>query len=107
MDTVLNVCAAHVEWSYATFPNGTALGAMIHAGKEVEEVMRELMKHPTEIDPWNLQEEYADVICCVLDSANRMGINPDQVFLALSNKLTINKMRKWVDNGDGSYRHVK
>lgn len=107
MDTVLNVLQAHVEWSSATFPKGTAIGAMIHAGREVEEVISEMTPIHQTYNRWRLAEEYADVIGCVIDSANRMGIGPAEVFLALSNKLVINKQRVWKDNGDGSYSHVK
>ncbi len=99
----------HIEWSAATFPKGTAKGALLHAKREIEEVIKELDNTPE--FGWDLNKniatEYADILGCVFDSINRAGLTIDAVFVAYYAKLQINKDRKWRDNGDGSYSHIK
>ena len=96
----------HGIWADATFPKATSMGALIHAQREIKEVMEEL----SEGDPngqLRLCTEYADVLFCVMDSSRREGLSVDDILQAGANKLAINKARKWKDNGDGSYSHIK
>lgn len=94
----------HGEWSNATFPKGTAIGALIHAQREVWEVMHDIA---TNADMHSLSTEYADAIFCIMDSARRQGVTIENILSAGELKLMKNKARKWRDNGDGSYSHIK
>lgn len=100
---------SHIEWSSNTFPKGTAKGALLHAKREIDEVIRELNNTP-KIEWYfnkNIATEYADILGCVFDSINRAGLSIDAVFEAYYVKLQINKKIKWRDNGDGSYSHIQ
>lgn len=106
MNTFETVVKEHLEWTSATFPKGTSKGALLHAQREIVEVMEEI--DGQDIGAKNrLVTEYADVICCIVDSINREGIAISDVIAAMHNKLQINKSRTWRDNGDGSYSHIK
>lgn len=96
----------HAEWSAQTFPRGTALGALIHAGRELEEVRFELVKPHRRYNPLTAAMEYADLIFCVMDSARRAGVSIDDIVDAGRHKLERNKHREWKYNGDGSYSHI-
>jgi NTP pyrophosphatase (non-canonical NTP hydrolase) len=102
--TIEELSIEHGIWSHETFPKGTAHGAMLHAAREVNEVIQEIDKGPATYD---MAKEYADVIFCVLDSARRNNISLAEIINAGDDKLQINKERKWKDNGDGSYSHIK
>lgn len=102
----------HLNFTSKTFPKGTAKGAAIHAGREIEEVIEEITdmeRHDlvTEEQDNRLVEEYADVFGCLIDSVHRSGISRTQLNKAFAKKLSKNKARTWKDNGDGSYSHVK
>lgn len=92
----------HLEFTTKTFPKGTADGALIHLGREIEEVRAEL---PT--DTFDKAIEFADCLGCLVDAANRSGVPPKLLFDAFGHKLQINKARQWKDNGDGSHSHIK
>jgi len=94
----------HGQWADASFPKGTAMGALIHAEREVKEVMKEVERGGTTFAG---ATEFADLIFCILDSARRQGYTLTEIINAGAHKLEINKARKWKDNGDGSYSHVK
>jgi hypothetical protein len=94
----------HAEWAGATFPKGTAKGALLHAHREIEEIIQDIDNGaPHSV----ISKEYADAIFCIMDSARRRGVSLDDILAAGHAKLQINKSRKWKDNGDGSYSHVK
>jgi hypothetical protein len=94
----------HLEFTSTTFPKGTAIGGLLHAKREIEEIVSDIN---TGADLHALSTEYADAIFCIIDSANRSGVSLDNIISAGALKLMINKARKWKDNGDGSYSHVK
>lgn len=94
-----------VKVSSSIFPNATPIGGMIHAKEECQEVIDELQS-VTSIREY-LLTEYADIIMCIADSMNRSGIPIADVVFAIMQKTEINKNRKWKDNGNGSYSHVK
>ena len=85
------------------------MGALIHAKREIDEVMAEIDDTQSMYQSVRNRAitEYADVFCCVLDSARRAGISLDEITNAMNAKLQINKTRQWKDNGDGSYSHIK
>lgn len=91
--------------SLAIFPKATSIGGMIYAKKECQEVIDEL-ENVTSIHE-DLVLEYADIFMCVSDSMKRAGVPLNDVAVAIRHKSGINLMRKWKDNGDGSYSHIK
>jgi phosphoribosyl-ATP pyrophosphohydrolase len=94
----------HGEWSAVTFPKGTAKGALLHAEREIVEIINDIEnKAPHSV----ISKEYADAIFCIMDSARRKGVSVDDILKAGYAKLQVNKARTWKDNGDGSYSHIK
>ncbi len=94
----------HGEWADTTFPKGTSKGALLHAHREIDEIIADIESgaaKPTKA------KEYADAIFCLLDSARRESISLDEITNEGYNKLLTNKSRKWKYNGDGSYSHIK
>lgn len=92
------------EWSLKTFPEATALSSLQKLKDEADEVEKELIHgHSGE----ELQEEYADCLMCLFDSAGRAGITPEQLLRAFALKHEKNKSRKWIKNENNSYSHVK
>jgi len=96
--------AEHLEWTSATFPKGTSKGALLHAKREIDEVISDIDNNA---GGWAKSIEYADILGCIIDSAHREGISMLEVLNAFDYKLQINKGRNWKDNEDGSYRHIK
>lgn len=94
----------HLEWTSKTFPKGTSKGALLHAHREIDEIISDIETGaPNPIKA----KEYADALFCIIDSANREGIDLQEIIVEGYCKLTTNKARKWKDNGDGSYSHIK
>lgn len=102
--TFETLIAEHGEWSEATFPKGTATGALLHAQREIIEIVEDIENDaPHSV----ISKEYADAIFCIMDSARRKGVSVNDILKAGHTKLQVNKARTWKDNGDGSYSHVK
>jgi hypothetical protein len=99
------------QWSLKTFPNATAESSLIKAKRELKEAIMELdiykagVKTPLCKD--KLAKEYVDTIMCIFDSAARAGISVTDIRDAYAEKLAINKSRKWIQNPDRTYSHVK
>lgn len=89
-----------MEWSQKIFPEATAMSSLVKAEEELAEIRQDLAKGIMR------PEEYADVIMCVFDSAERHGITPEEVVDAYAQKVEINKLRRWVKNPDNTYSHV-
>lgn len=100
----VNLINSHGEWADETFPEGTSIGALIHAHREIDEVVADIKNN---VPKKQMTQEYVDAIFCVLDSARRESITLDDIAKEGWDKLKINKSRQWKDNGDGSYSHIK
>lgn len=94
----------HLEFTSKTFPLGTAMGALLHAKRELDEVESAMNYHE---GVNRVTEEMSDAFGCLIDCCNRNGITPEMLNNAFAKKLEINKARKWKSNGDGSYSHIK
>lgn len=55
----------------------------------------------------NVAEEYIDCIICLVDSAVRLGINPEYLETMFIRKTIINKQRNWSKNNDNTYSSIK
>ncbi len=99
-----------MAWTKENFPKSTAESSLVHLQREIKEVLEELNADepsPRQHEAVMSLMEYADCILCLLTSAGMAGLTIDQLFRAIINKMQINYKRKWVDNGDGTYSHVK
>lgn len=95
---------SHIDWAATTFPKQTSVGALTHMVREAQEVAHDIHRGAS----YNHKvEEYADCLGCLLSSMSCEGITVEALALAFSAKLEKNKGRQWIDNGDGSYSHVK
>lgn len=86
--SLLELAADQSEWSQATFGSDQErgpLGALRHLEREAREV---------QADPGNA-EEYADCFLLILDAARRAGLSPLELIRASSQKMDINRARKW------------
>lgn len=101
--TFEEVAKMHTDWAKTKFINGTPQGGLKHLRKEAQEVI-EAIESGSKAE---LMFEVADCFMCLLDVAERLKIPLDEITSTMKIKLEINKGREWVDNGDGSYSHVK
>jgi len=101
---MINNYKKHIEFTSQAFPKGTAMGALIHAKQELEEIEAAINYHEG-ID--RVTEEFADVFACLIDSCHRFGITPEMLNEAFDKKLKINQSRVWKYDGDGCYYSVK
>lgn len=91
------------KWARQMFPTANALSSLEKLRKEIDEIEEDIKngkRRPV---------EYADAIFLLFDSASLQDdpIYPDEIFAEAEKKLIINKSRKWEDNGDGTYSHIK
>ncbi len=103
--SLFDLFVEHVSWAKEVFPKATAQGALDHAARELVEIELELQK--PELNSVAIITEYADAIGCILNSFTKAGYDMEDFKRAFRAKLIINKGRKWQDNGDGSYSHIK
>lgn len=99
-----NLFNSHIDWAAETFPKQTSVGAMRHLIREAKEVIADIEAAAPRA---NKIEEYANCFGCLLSSMAQEGITIAEFADAFGGKLEINKGREWIDNGDGSYSHIK
>lgn len=92
----------HQEFAKEAFPGSTWVSSL----RGLEREIREVEEASTESKgDWVM--EYVDCIMYLLDSMNRANINMDEFKQSFYRKMVINDARKWEQNKDGSYSHVK
>lgn len=98
-------------WANINFSKSTAQSSLVHLRREIKEVLNELDSddpHPRQDGATMTLMEYADSMICLITAAGKSGLTADQLFSAIKNKMYINMhKRKWQDNGDGTYSHIK
>ncbi len=92
-----------LAWSLEKFPDATPISSLRKLEEEIKEVEKDI--HAGAIN--SINEEYADCLMCLFDSAGRLGISPQLIFEAFALKFEKNKNRKWIKNADNTYSHVK
>lgn len=92
----------HVAYGRKAWPKATPFSSLEKAKDEIKEVEAAFLHGPAQTT-----EEYVDVLMCIYDSADRAGISPGTLKEAFEKKLNINKQRRWKENPNGSYSHVK
>lgn len=95
----------HQEYAKKQFTNSTAESSLIGLKREVNETIDELKLK--DYDGNALPLEYVDCMMYLIDSLQRSNIDWEQFKNYFKMKLSINKGRKWKQNKDGSYSHVK
>ncbi len=103
---ILELEKDRMEWALKNFPEATAISSLRKLEGEIKEVEGEINK-AMNIGDSDLEEEYADCLMCLFDSAGRIGITPVMIFKAFAKKLEKNKNRTWIKNPDNTYSHVK
>lgn len=101
---IINLFNSHLNWATVVFPKATAIGALLHLEREVKEVIADIENYAPRA---HKIEEYADCMGCLLSSMARENISVEELMQAFEKKLIKNQRRKWKDNGDGSYSHIK
>lgn len=101
--------AKWMEWTINNFPKSTAASSLIHLQRETKELVEAIEDHTTrEHHEGVVLREYADNIICLLTAAGKSGFTIEQLMRAIVVKININIYhRKWMDNGDGTYSHIK
>lgn len=94
----------HSQWANETFPKSTARGAFLHAQRESIEIMQDFDNNASKK---HLATEIMDYIFCLMHGAEKAGITFQMLVDAGFEKLDVNQGREWIDNGDGSYSHIK
>lgn len=92
-----------LAWSLKTFPEATPYSSLQKLKEEIKEIETDIENGAVN----SINEEYADALMCLFDSAGRLGITPEIIFDAFEKKLAKNKAREWVKNPDNTYSHVK
>lgn len=100
MKDILKLEEIRFPWSLKTFPEATPQSSLNKARAEIQEIQENLNVGIR--DP----EEYADVIMCLFDSAQRDGISAAEIMQSYELKIAKNKRRTWKKNPDNSYSHV-
>lgn len=102
------VYESFAAFSLRTFVDSSAKSSLKHLRREILETEELLSIDQTRsVDRAKLVKEYADMILCIISSAIRVGFNSWAIVYAMDKKAKINAKRKWTNNGDGTYSHVK
>lgn len=88
------------EWAEATFGSVTLLDAAKRCRQELDELIALLEANPN--DP-KVFEEIADV---QITFARVVHLSKIDLQSEVNQKMTINRARKWVLNGDGTGQHA-
>lgn len=99
-----------VKWQDETFGKATPMSKLYHLQEELVELMTELSPtFPDEtIDNEKVMDEYADCFLLLYGSANKFGLDWDQINLAISRKMDKNEKREWGEpDENGVVRHKK
>jgi|GEM_PF-5127111 predicted house-cleaning noncanonical NTP pyrophosphatase (MazG superfamily) len=98
MFTLLHLQNEQGAWSDVVMKGQPIKAKIRHLMREV----REMLKDPKDL------VEHADVLLLLLDINRLCGFTADQLMLAASAKLAVNKARKWnPPDKDGCITHVK
>lgn len=103
MNTLEQDLFEHSAFVRKIFPESTFESTLIHLEEEIAEVRQ---SH-SEGKEFEVVEEIADCILCLISAATKEGIGICQIIYAIKHKIAVNKNRTWVKNPDNTYSHVK
>ncbi len=92
----------HQEFAEKAFPDSTWVSSLRGLEREIKEVEKEAL-----VSWENWVTEYVDCMMYLLDSMNRADVDIDEFKRLFGRKMLLNKDRKWSQNKDGSYSHIK
>jgi hypothetical protein len=92
-------------YGFTVFALKTFKGAT--AQTSLEKLKDEIIELENADTQSNMAEEYVDCFMCLLDRAARTGVSIEELKDAFHAKLEKNKLRKWKQNYNGTYSHVK
>lgn len=85
------------DFSEKTFGKGTVKGKITHLSEELDEVLAD----PTD------RHEWADCMILLLGAARCAGLDMDDIYQAMQEKMDINRKRKWgFPDENGIVHHV-
>lgn len=91
------------EWQNKTFQNSTTLSKIIHLKQEVEELERAVYFESEK----EVIKELADCLILLFGVASKMGLTYETTWLAIEQKMEINKQRKWgKPDANGVVNHI-
>jgi phosphoribosyl-ATP pyrophosphohydrolase len=102
--TFENMFTDFAAFSLTAYPNATSLISLSKLEKEADEVRQEIEKGNKGPE---LAIEFADCLFCLIHSMAQEGVSVEELRAAFEKKLAINKARKWSQNPDGTYSHIK
>ena len=91
------------SWQYATFGPPDPQGQLIKLCVESAELSGEFAYRQKQVTE-SVRLEAADVAIVLFGFCERMGIDLEK---AITDKMAINRERKWTAQGDGTFQHVK
>jgi len=92
-------------WQQATFKEATPESLTKHLRNEVDELLAETQRGTVDDAT---KYEIADCFFLLFGIADRLGIDYDDIRIAIIEKLQINKERLWREpNKEGLYLHVR
>lgn len=94
-----------IKFTKTIFPKSSSISSIKHMKTEIKELENEL---DSDIEDSNkIADEYADCIICLITSAGKHGFDGEEIIASIKRKINANERRKWKDNGDGTYSHIK
>lgn len=106
MDSLYSLLCYWAEWSVQNFPKATPLVSLEKLQEEIKEVEEILNSDgDTEYPEFQLPEEYADCILCLIHSASKAGITIEEIVASISRVTKRNYRRKWKLNPNNTYSH--
>ena len=91
-----------ISFAVPTFKGARALTSLQKLKDEIYETENAIIYEET-----GLATEYVDCFMCLLHSMALAGISMNDFKQTFSSKLSVNKSRKWKQNADGTYSHIK
>ena len=91
------------SWQYATFGPPDPQGQLRKLCQEARELNAEFAYEQEKVTE-SVRLEAADVAIVLFGFCERMGIDLEK---AITDKMAINRERKWTAQGDGTFQHIK
>ena len=101
-ETLEELFIKHQNFAIKAFPDSTWKSSLRGLEREIVEIEVESHNHKED-----MTTEYVDCFMYLLDSMNRAAIDLVDFRGSFIAKLIVNRGRRWNQNKDGSYSHIK
>ena len=97
------------RWSESTFSHQNSVSKLHHLQKEVKELIEAIELESSGNENGNdVHLEFADCFILLLDAARKQGLKAETILSAISEKMEINKARKWGNpDKNGVMEHIR